>query len=248
MIAEWLNKNSQRSYPFRDNTDLTLAGGGVMPNSTILDFSATVYKGTQDQGFIMFTGYNIVVPPMGPNLVRMQFFSSYNLTHTWNMDVPVNSAFPFVMSYVSDEVVAQVVFGEGILELTGAKYPVKPAYTEPCTILAQYNARVNYIEDSLATRLTGAIRFKSGYNAIVWVTSEGLNITVRPGAGKGQNCTPTSGSNCKNALYSINGINADESGNINIQAGAGLTLISDDLTHSTTLKLSQSAQELMCGG
>jgi len=248
MIAEWLNKNSQRSYPFRDNTDLTLAGGGVMPHSTILDFSATVYNGTIDQGFIRFTGYNIVVPPIGPNLVRMQFDSSYSINHTWNMDVPVNASFPFVMSYVSDEVVVQVVFGEGILELTGATYPIAPAYMEPCTILAQHNARVNYIEDDQGTRLTGAIRFKSGYNAIVWVTYDGLNITVRPGAGKGQNCTPTSGSNCKNALYSINGINADESGNINIQAGAGLTLVSDENFHFVTLKLSQSAQELMCGG
>ena len=248
---EWLTANAQRRYPFVEDTSLMLAGGAMVPDDAVLDFSAVFYAEAEEQAVLT----SVEVIGAGPKTLVFTFTIGSTVLSFMVTDA---AAFPYITSvYLAGAYAGTCAFGEGVIALASALVPGLYGTTaapviEPALVTVQDRRRVNSVLGTKAgsVPVQGDIYIKEGYNCnVTLVKSAGiLRIDGVRGAGKGLPCDkpPVTKLKCSDVFLRINGLTADDNGNFVMAAGPGLTLVSDPAAHKLTFKSAKPNNETTC--
>lgn len=253
---EWLNLNKYRSYPFIEDSDLSLTGVLTLPNSAILDFSGMQYGYTRND----VTLTNVTIG--GSDVTFTFVFASVLPVDYLTYVVPFSAAFPY-RAYATASgglITATVTFGSGVAEMasfTPGSYDLPvPAVVEP--VLRGYLAgdRVNQVLATAvgSTVVTGDIYFQEGHNCRVTIlpASDTVRIAAVLGAGEGTDCSlPGVGEliRCPEALLRINGLHGGSNGEFYIGGGDGVTIQPDAANNTIVIKSNANiADAVECGG
>lgn len=249
--TEWLTQNAYRRYPVVENTDMTLAGGIVIPDNTLLDFQAVCYAEDSQPALLQ----SVDVIGSGPKTFIFTFLIG---STAFAFTVSDTAAFPYTDTVYSAGVQAGTcVFGEGIIELAGvlaagSYLPVGNIELEPSCICFQDLRRVNSLlgTDAGSVQIAGDVYLKEGYNCSITIDPDSNTIRIDGvrGAGAGLPCgdPPVSQLTCKQVFLRINGLTADDQGEFTMTAGQGLTLTADPAAHKLVFKSAKSGTETVC--
>lgn len=235
---EWLNENSQRSYPLAEHaTGKDKTGAFTLPNDFLLGLYLPVHAGLAvnssrfhvrwvtsfAQGYSVTIGYT---PDDGSSPVEVATAVITKYAHTENTTYALAGTGDF------DDTVGQVVIGNtasideqpvGQFEFDlvgGALDPdvVRPIIRGVSSIRIQNGTEVS-------SKLTGDIELRAGQNiALQIIQLSGADPVIRidavDGAGLNEECTCTENDETAPAIRTINGISPDALGDF--------TLLGDD--------------------
>jgi hypothetical protein len=231
-IEEFLSENAQRSFPLREDCDLSY-GSGVLDNSVVLDFRGwhrdrpeiaphlSAIVGPDGAGFASFV----------PNAGMVSFYFSAGsgdgsilwifLVPTLQGDFPVSQV-STVGDLVYDGIsrgTARASFGRGVsLIPSDATWVFQNAILEPGLVVEQYRNQVDSIriihKEGDDEFVGGDVEFIGGYNTDVVSSGNGIRITPSPGAGTlGRfigSLAAAEESKCSGILMSLNNVPPDK--------------------------------------
>lgn len=253
---EWLNLNKYRSYPFIEDSDLSLTNVLALPNSAVIDFDGVQYGYTRND--VVLT--NVTVG--GADVAFTFVFPSVLPVDYLTFVVPFAAAFPY-RSYAtasSGAINATVTFGSGVADMAsftpGSYDLVTPAIVEPALRVYLARDRVNQVLATAvgSTAVAGDIYFQEGHNCRVTIfpTSDTVRIAAVLGAGEGVDCSlPGTGElvRCPEALLRINGLHGGSNGEFYIGGGDGVTIQPDAAANTIVIKSNANIEDAVeCGG
>ena len=223
----------------------------------MLDFQLVSYR--QAATPVRLTRIEIVHP--GGVKYAIFRFSYDTFTVGWpgyiDFTVAESAAFPYEANMHSPGVHnGWVIFGEAteafIQNNTPGIYSFE-TQVEPALVSFQDKHRVETVTatDGITPgdTLVGAVQIQEGYNCNVGVSSSlnRIRISASVGAGAGMLCTPIgTGLNCDQVLLRINGLHADDNGNLMLMAGSGMEAAADPDNNRIILRSVQPKEELVC--
>lgn len=252
---EWLNLNSYRSYPFVEDSDMSVGGDSFdpvlfVPDNAVLDYSGVQYG--HIAGNVVLSSYTVGVSDV-------TFVFELADTTTLSCIVPLAANFPYRTTVSAGDAAAAITFGTGVLTLAtyGIRtyYMTTPPVIEPALITILNNDRVNQLLSPVpaSTPVVGDVYFKEGYNCRVTIVpvSNVVRIAAVLGAGKGQDCSVASESTvtCPKALLRINGLHGGSNGEFAIVGGESVTVTPDPDNHVIVIKSNADiSANIECGG
>lgn len=266
MISDWLNDNRHRAFPFREDSSFktNAPASWSFPMSALVDFSLHDLTRELDED------WSVTMPRVGHDAsgVYMEFLYR-------------DMTFRCIVPSTSDEVVSspvepvgdipQGVYIRGTARVCPFSVPASTVYTfatppeilptrvvhlplgRGVTSISAYNAS--------GTRVTvggdDELPIHVGPNCYsdLRIYDDGINLEISETAGLGQCCQSQSlDDSCKNKLLFINGQIANSSGNIDFEAGPGITVRPSGMTFipelgtsvpSVTIKASPSLKAFL---
>ena len=247
-IEEFLSENGQRSFPFREDCNLSY-GGGILDNSVVIDF-----RGWHRDRPEIVPQLSAIIGPGGDSYGSFVanagfvsfYFSAGSLTEpiTWPFKVPVlQGTFPVSLtSTVSDLIyygvargVARASFGVGVAAIPqDASWIFSGASLEPGLVVEQYRGQVDSIrlihkigDDEF---VGGDVNFVGGYNTNITPSAGGIKITPTLGGGTlGRfigSTTPPENAKCSGVLMTINSVSPDKkTQNLALKGANGIEIV-----------------------
>ena len=238
-MAEWLNENRYRRYPFVDDAD-TVLGMLEIPNTVLLDFQCTVTTNTY-----VANNVALVQVDTSPSDVALTFAVG-NLSFT--VVVPAAAATPYIVRGYTAELQYGLIFGEGIAELIGSLATYTGEIDINPVLVTVATARVDSITAVSHSKLSGAILVEPGYNVEPTVADNAIQLYAAVGAGAGIYCeTLADVVSCNQAILWFCGQNASEDGNVQIVPGPGVQVDADADSHLITISLTPLIANKDCG-
>ena len=249
-VIERLNENSNRSYPFIEDSDMTavsISNTIQLPANLIIDMFFVCYN----HGYDSLVLKSIEIDGGGVTLTAN---FEYGLS---SIAVPVSAAaaVPYQGEVIATDfygnttTLLRPVFGEGVAEMCAA-YPgetfvVNDIPIEPAKTAIQNKHRVTGITAGGMPgndRLTGVIYIEDGYNIRTHISTQtnSLRINAAIGEGLGIPCVNLfpSPTNCDQLVYFINGLHPNWYGEFRLVGGPGITIEPDPANHKLIIHTS----------
>lgn len=212
---EWLNRNSTRSFPIAEDSNMLCLNGAYFPNSILLDMRVCFFGSLEPDVSIVAAQIDDGVATVVFSICGKWYsFSGNGLMHGKNNDFSV-------VAYVAGRSVLREIDGDYTL--------ATPAKLVPGRVVdMRYGIGVDTLSCINGLTAYGTIKVEDGHNTELNVVDNKLHLTIGDGLGKGVKCSKQYGDYiCDGAvLYYLNGQKAGADGNIVIQAGDGIRVYS----------------------
>ena len=213
-MQEWLNRNSNRSFPLLEDADLSCENEAVFPNAILLDFRVCFF-GTEKPDV------KLVSAVVSGDSADLTFSCAGHEFHASGSGIVSGEAedMSFRGYLASKNDIGQYA-GEYILNT--------PAPLSPGRVVdLRYGVGVDTLScgENIAT---GAIRVADGYNTELEIHQNSLQLRIGDGLGKGTKCIEHSDDYICDGrvLYYLNGQKAGSDGSIFLQGGNGVRVTS----------------------
>jgi hypothetical protein len=248
MILNWENLNRYRSYPFREDANLSdLSGSITLPNDFLVAFTASHYDSANST--IILRTLDVAV---GGTSLTATFL--INGTIPAPVIIPAASVYPFNAEYVVQSgsfstTRVTPVFGPGVdIILSNATYhgniytfdtEIEPSLVASTKLIAK-NIDIDDNEIILPDVGEGAVRFINGFNSAISSNGvDSLTFKAVKGAGEGEPCDPVYDLlDCSCAIFFINGKHPDWLGNFIFEAGKYMIVVNDPDNFKIKIKTS----------
>ncbi|MFC1453605.1 hypothetical protein ACFLQL_00305 [Verrucomicrobiota bacterium] len=258
---EWLNLNSSRRYPLRDDCNYTtqLVGPGteyLFQNDVLLDFKIITYDLAIDK--ITLETFEVIDNSPAAKTIKLTFKLWYTDATTLliYVTVPENAVCPYsTNAFIEDTYNVKFVLGAGIVALATFPFGVYQFNTPPemweSLIIMHHMHSVNIIKgtDAGSVDLNDIVYFEEGYGISIDTDIDDNSITIAaiPGTGKGFSCEKLPYVRDNTITRSINGIKPGADGNLELTGIKGIKVTTDLTNHIVYITSTLDRTNVECG-
>jgi hypothetical protein len=252
-VLEWLNENSLRAYPFKEDTSRS-DGTHVIPNDLIVDMAFVVPVATTDTFYLktlMISGTQITGVLANQNENNVGTFSVPVTSHKENDGYEIVGAGTYTDArgrvVVGDLTDLAIKLPEGVYN-----YEVEATAFELSAIRPDLRKlrgiKIEKADGSVSDLLTGIVTLVSGTNVTLENPSAGLvRINAIGNEDYIEDCGDClNGFSIPDPIRTINGVGGDETGNLNLISTEQCLVITPDASNFA-VNLADTCAQPCCG-
>ena len=245
--VQWLDRNSNRSYPLVDGVSSTSVEGFVLPESLIADMRLAApasYDSTQFfiSGLAAYgTGLVITISVEGTGAVASVTVPLLGFAEYSVYTVAPLPGFEVGGTIVIGTAASAIAAASGVYTFLLAATKILPTVIFP-TVPAVTS--ITFVDAfGVSTVLTGAVTISAGTNATLGVSGQNLQFSMDSGVVLNDPCGTDPGGTQRNPIRTIAGVAPDVDGNIDLIGTACLTIS----TGANGLELADACAQPCCG-
>lgn len=235
IVVDWLNENSFRGYPLKDNSPRLIGATGRTLDAIILDANL-VYKSTAMPDEVRLTDLTIDL--------SNATFAIQDQTFVCSLAGP----FP---AYVRNSEGSLLVIGSSVQSLPVSHYEFSSTIFEP-SVSSEFIGSLKGVSSLNFNSIvkSGDLTFKDGFQFLVTTLGQTIGLAAANNAGDPIDCSSffviPNNQNCNSIISSINGIEVANSPDVfHIVAGDNIAVYEDIPNHRIYIGL-KFAKEDVC--